>query len=82
MKTALAALALLTAIGGAPAFAANADNPNQNVDPRLDKGGDTGNSRVDSLNRSQLDENQGVRNPALGTAPPTTSTPPTPQPPR
>lgn len=63
-------LAALLALGAAPAMAANANQPYQNVDRSNDRGNDTGNSRVDSLNRAQSDESQGYRNPGLGTAPP------------
>ncbi|MBN8896608.1 MAG: hypothetical protein BGO51_17260 [Rhodospirillales bacterium 69-11] len=41
----------------APAFAANADHPYNNVDKRNDAGNKTGDSRVDNLNRGQLNEN-------------------------
>lgn len=40
-----------------PAFAANADAPYTNVDPRNDRGNDTGDSQVDGLNKSQTDRN-------------------------
>ena len=50
----LAALLLLAS----PAVAANADHPHQNVNKANDKGGDTGNSKVEQLNRGQLDANQ------------------------
>ena len=39
-----------------PALAANADHPDQNVNKANDKGGDTGNGKVDDLNRAQLDQ--------------------------
>ena len=52
----LLALAAVASLGLAqPTLAANADNPQANVDKSNDKGGDTGNSRVDDLNRKQLD---------------------------
>ena len=61
MKTALL-LSMLAAgsfaLASAPACAANADHPYQNVDPSNDKGNDTGDSQVDKLNSGQLDENQ------------------------
>jgi hypothetical protein len=41
-----------------PAFAANADQPYQNVNKANDAGNNTGNSQVDKLNSGQLDENQ------------------------
>ncbi len=47
-----------------PSMAANAEHPAQNVDKTNDKGGPTGDSKVDELNRGQLDANQ----------PPTTAT--------
>jgi len=55
MKTLLVALALLA---GAPALAANADQPNTNVDKSNDAGGSTGNAQTDKLNNGQLDKNQ------------------------
>ena len=44
---------------GAPlaAHAANADHPYQNIDPRNDAGNNTGDYRVDRLNRAQLRSN-------------------------
>ncbi len=54
----VAVAALLLGCGVAPAMAANADQPYKNVDKRNDSGNDTGDSRVDGLNRAQLDENQ------------------------
>ena len=62
MKPLFVALSLLAA---APAFAANADAPNRNVDRSNDKGGPTGDDKVDALNKGQLDENQ---RPAQGEA--------------
>ena len=56
MMRALAVLALLAI--GSPAMAANADQPDRNVNKANDKGGDTGNGKVDDLNRGQLNENQ------------------------
>lgn len=53
MKAFAVVLALLTVAG--PALAANARHPNRNVDHRNDRGGDTGDSRVDQLNQQQLD---------------------------
>ena len=47
---------LLLAAG--PAWAADAAHPDRNVDQRNDHGGDTGNGKVDTLNKGQLDENQ------------------------
>ena len=55
MKALIVALSLLAA---APALAANADAPNRNVDKSNDKGGPTGDDKVDVLNKGQLDENQ------------------------
>jgi hypothetical protein len=40
-----------------PALAANADAPYTNVDPRNDRGNDTGDSRVEGLNKSQTNPN-------------------------
>lgn len=76
----LPALVLAVGLGTcpAPAWAANADHPDRNVDPRNDAGNDTGNSQVDRLNSGQLDENQG--SPARGVpgpaAPPATDSHP------
>lgn len=55
MRLTIAALAALTALGSVPAIAANARHPYQNVDRRVDRGNDTGNSRVEELNQQQLD---------------------------
>ena len=55
MKALVVALGLLAA---APVLAANADMPNRNVDRSSDKGGPTGDDKVDALNKGQLDENQ------------------------
>ncbi len=53
------AAALAVALPAArPAFAANADQPYQNVNKANDAGNDTGNAQVDKLNSGQLDENQ------------------------
>ena len=53
------ALAVAPALALAPStgHAANADNPYGNVDRRNDIGNDTGDSRVEGLNSSQLNEN-------------------------
>ena len=37
----------------APAFAANAEHPETNVDKTNDKGGSTGNDKTEELNRAQ-----------------------------
>jgi hypothetical protein len=66
MKALLVTFSLLAA---APALAANADTPAQNVDKRNDAGGSTGNEQVDRLNKGQLDENQRPA-PAKQDAPP------------
>ena len=58
----LAALAGSAALASPGAWAANADQPNTNVDRRNDAGNDTGNSRVDQLNAGQLNSNQGGPN--------------------
>ncbi|MBV9750724.1 MAG: hypothetical protein JO157_18110 [Acetobacteraceae bacterium] len=55
MRLLVSAFAL--ALAAAPAMAANANHPYSNIDRRVDAGNDTGDSRVDALNRSQLDEN-------------------------
>ncbi len=71
MKFVAGAIAVLLMGVAAPLLAANADRPYQNVDKKDDTGNDTGNSQVDLLNRNQLDRNQGVTAPMLGTAPST-----------
>ena len=53
-----ALVVLLMLAGSVPVLAANADQPDRNVNNANDKGGDTGNGKVDDLNRSQLNENQ------------------------
>jgi hypothetical protein len=58
---------MMCVMTSAPVLAANADAPYSNVDKSNDRGNDTGDSRVDSLNRSQLDENQPRQAPAAGT---------------
>lgn len=50
----LAGLAVI-AHGTAPGWAANAGHPYSNIDQRFDRGGDTGDSRVEALNQQQLD---------------------------
>ena len=62
----------LAAVGAASpgARAANADNPQGNVDRSNDAGNSTGNSQVDRLNAGQLDQNQGKQGPAGGAQPP------------
>ncbi len=49
------ALAIVMMAAAGPVLAANADQPNTNVNKANDKGGDTGNSRVEELNRAQSD---------------------------
>jgi hypothetical protein len=53
------ALAAAPALAASPsaALAANADAPYQNVDHSNDNGNDTGDSKVDGLNKAQLNEN-------------------------
>ena len=63
----IAAALMLLAL---PSMAANAEHPQQNVDKSNDKGGPTGNSKVDELNRGQLDVNQTPAPAAGQTAPP------------
>lgn len=60
-----ALVVLLGLIAAAPTLAANADAPTRNVDKSNDKGGPTGDDKVDALNKGQLDENQ---RPAQGDA--------------
>jgi hypothetical protein len=52
------AIVITLLLGGAPALAANADAPQANVDKHNDAGNSTGNDKVDTLNRGQLDANQ------------------------
>ncbi len=51
----LIAAVAFTALSAAPVLAANARHPHRNVDHRVDKGGDTGDSQVEKLNQQQLD---------------------------
>jgi hypothetical protein len=51
------ALGLGLASAAKPALAAHAGAPYTNVDPRNDRGNDTGDSQIDGLNQSQLDQN-------------------------
>ncbi len=53
-----ALVVVLSLIGAAPVLAANAEVPSQNVHKSNDAGNSTGNDKVDSLNKGQLDENQ------------------------
>ncbi len=63
--TASACLLAAAALWTAPSvLAANAEQPFQNVDKSNDKGNDTGDRRVEDLNKGQLDQR-----PALGAAP-------------
>lgn len=57
MKSYAIAITLLLG-AAAPALAANTDAPQANVDKRSDAGNSTGNDKVDTLNRGQLDANQ------------------------
>lgn len=56
MKSYAIAITLLLG-AAAPAFAANANAPQANVDKRNDAGNSTGNDKLDALNRGQLDAN-------------------------
>ena len=58
------AAAVLLSLASSSVLAANADNPQGNIDRGNDAGGDTGDSKVDDLNKGQLDENQGQAKPA------------------
>ncbi len=49
----------VTVMSTAPVLAANARHPHANVDHRVDKGGNTGNSQVEMLNQQQLDSLRG-----------------------
>ncbi len=75
MKAVLAVLALSFVVPAFPVLAANADQPYSNVDKRNDAGNDTGNSRVEQLNRGQLDQNQRPAQ-GLGSSGTTATTPP------
>jgi hypothetical protein len=73
MRTIVFAASLVVAFAAgmaltpSPLLAANADAPYSNVDKRNDAGNDTGNSKVEGLNKGQLDENQ--KPPAMGSQP-------------
>ena len=54
----IAVAGLAMSLLAAPALAANADAPQSNVDKSNDAGNSTGDDKVDTLNRGQLDENQ------------------------
>ncbi len=56
-----------TALGAAPVLAANARHPHRNVDHRVDKGGDTGDSQVEKLNQQQLDSLRSQNGTSAGT---------------
>lgn len=63
MKFVPAALALAMALGAAaPALAANVRNPYGNVDRRVDRGNDTGDSQVPDLNQRSLDAARAINN--------------------
>lgn len=70
----IATLLALSFVVATPVLAANADKPYANVDRSNDKGNSTGNSRVEDLNRGQLDQNQRPAQ-GLGAAPATTTPP-------
>ena len=53
----LLAIASGLAFAPRPALAAHAGAPYTNVDPRNDRGNDTGNSQIEGLNQRQLDQN-------------------------
>jgi len=67
MKTAalLSAVALAAGVAMAPAvcYAANAGSPYSNVNKQNDRGNDTGDSKVDSLNNAQTNQNYQGQNP-------------------
>ena len=52
-------VAIVLACSASQAMAANARRPYSNVDPRNDAGNETGDSRVEELNRMQLDRARG-----------------------
>ena len=52
-------VALLLACGTGQVLGANARRPYSNVDRRNDAGNDTGDSRVEELNRMQLERSRG-----------------------
>jgi hypothetical protein len=54
---ALLALGIILASAPQPALAANAGAPYTNVDPSNDRGNDTGDSKVEGLNKTQSDQN-------------------------
>jgi hypothetical protein len=51
------AIGSVLALAPRPAFAAHAGAPYTNVDPRNDRGNDTGDSQIEGLNQRQLDQN-------------------------
>ena len=66
----LVAAAAVVTFAASPVLAANAKHPHRNVDHRVDKGGDTGDSQVEKLNQQQLDslhaQNGGSGSPGVG----------------
>jgi hypothetical protein len=57
LSGALLALGIILAFAPRPALAANAGAPYTNVDPSNDRGNDTGDSKVEGLNKTQSDQN-------------------------
>lgn len=66
MKTLATAMALVIGLGTGAALAANARQPYANIDRRVDKGNDTGNSQVEILNQQQLDSARSANRPVMG----------------
>lgn len=72
MKTLVLCATIAAGLAAIPSasHAANARNPYGNVDKRLDKGNDTGDSKVDQLNDAQLNKNYQGQNPGDSSAKP------------
>lgn len=64
----LAAAVAIVGLTAGPVLAANARHPHRNVDHRVDKGGDTGDSQVEKLNQAQLDSVRGQNGGSAGSA--------------
>jgi hypothetical protein len=66
IATLLSAFILAASVALVPAasHAAHAGDPDKNVDKRIDRGNDTGDSKVDELNNAQTNHNYNSQNPA------------------
>jgi hypothetical protein len=65
IATVLSAFTLAAGVALIPAasYAAHAGDPDKNVDKRIDQGNDTGDSKVDELNKAQTSRNYHNQNP-------------------